>query len=187
MLPLTNTRSPGLAPARRTMVPSGTLPNIAIEIVIGPGVRSVSPPNKGQPNSTASPRKPSANPANHSLPASFGSASDNKNPSGLAPLAARSDKFTRSALPATDCAASSAKKCTPPTMASAVSTRSQPGGGLMKAASSDKAERARVGGDRREVPRDQTIFGRTIVLCGHDITRQIRPRAAGAPADRARR
>ena len=49
MVPLTNTRSPGLAPARRTMVPSGTLPNMAMEIVIGPGVRSVSPPNSGQP------------------------------------------------------------------------------------------------------------------------------------------
>ena len=36
MVPVTNTRSPGLAPARRTMVPSGTLPNIAIEIVTGP-------------------------------------------------------------------------------------------------------------------------------------------------------
>ena len=47
--PLTKTRSPGLAPARRTMVPSGTLPNMAMEIVIGPGVRSVSPPNSGQP------------------------------------------------------------------------------------------------------------------------------------------
>ena len=31
------------------MVPSGTLPNMAMEIVIGPGVRSVSPPNSGQP------------------------------------------------------------------------------------------------------------------------------------------
>ena len=49
MVPLTKTRSPALAPARRTMVPSGTLPNMAIETVIGPGVRSVSPPNNGQP------------------------------------------------------------------------------------------------------------------------------------------
>src|ERR1039457_6294211 len=138
MVPLTNTRSPTWAPARRTMVPSGTLPNMAMEIVIGPGVRSVSPPNSGQPNKTASPRSPSANPASQSSPISFGSASDSRNPSGRAPLAAKSDKFTRSALLATLCAASSAKKCTPPIMASVLSTRSQPGGGLMKAASSDK-------------------------------------------------
>jgi len=42
------------------------------------------------------------------------------------------------ALPATFCGASSAKKCTPPMMASVLSTRSQPGSGLMKAASSDR-------------------------------------------------
>ena len=138
MVPLTNTRSPGLAPARRTMVPSGTLPNMAIEIVTGPGVRSVSPPNSGQANSTASPRRPLAKSASQASPISFGSASDSRKPSGFAPLAARSDRFTRSALLATVCAASSGKKCTPPMMASVLSTRSQPAGGLMKAASSDR-------------------------------------------------
>src|SRR5450830_1509240 len=138
MVPLTNTRSPGLAPARRTMVPSGTLPNMAIAIVTGPGVRSVSPPNSGQANSTASPRSPCAKSASHPSSMSFGSASDSRKPSGRAPLAARSDKFTRSALLATVCAASSAKKCTPPIIASVLSTRSQPGGGVMKAASSER-------------------------------------------------
>src|SRR5450631_4941735 len=137
MVPLTNTRSPAWAPARRTMVPSNTLPNMAMETVTGPGVRSVSPPNSGQPNKVASPRRPSANPLNHSSPISFGSASDSRKTSGLAPVAARADKFTRSALRATSRAISSAKKCTPPIMASVLSTRSQPGGGLMKAASSD--------------------------------------------------
>src|SRR5262245_34878143 len=138
IVPLTKTRSPGLAPARRTIVPSGTLPNMAIETITGPGVRSVSPPNSGQPNRTASPRSPCANPSSQSPPVSFGSARDNRKPSGRAPLAARSDRFTRSALLATVCAASSGKKWTPPTMASVLSTRSQPAGGLRKAASSAK-------------------------------------------------
>src|SRR5262249_5732330 len=72
-----------------------------------------------------------------SSPTSFGSASVRRKPSGRAPFAARSERLTRKALLATDRAASSGKKCTPPTMASVFSTRSQPSGGLMKAASSD--------------------------------------------------
>ena len=45
-------------------------------------------------------------------------------PAGLAPLAARSERFTRKAFFATMSPASSLKKCTPPTIASAVRTRS---------------------------------------------------------------
>ena len=138
IVPVTKTRSPALAPARRTIVPSGTVPNMAMETTIGPGVRSVSPPNSGQPNRSASARKPCAKPSSHCSPISRGRASDKRNPSGRAPFAARSDKFTRNALPATVSAASSGKKCTPPTIASVVSTRSNPAGGVRKAASSDK-------------------------------------------------
>ena len=47
MLPVTKIRSPGFAPARRTIVPFGTKPTIATETMTGPGVRSVSPPNNG--------------------------------------------------------------------------------------------------------------------------------------------
>src|SRR5262245_3271073 len=137
MVPLIYTRSPGLAPARRTIAPWGTLPIMAIEIVTGPGVRSVSPPNSGQPNSAASARSPSANRSSHSSAVSVGSARESRKPRGRAPFAARSDRFTRSALRATSCAESSGKKCTPPTMASVLSTRSHPGGGLRKAASSE--------------------------------------------------
>src|SRR3569623_298728 len=71
-----------------------------------------------------------------SSPMSFGSASETRKPSGLAPLAARSDRFTRSAFCATALAGSSGKKWMPETMASVLSTISVPGGGLMKAASS---------------------------------------------------
>src|SRR5581483_2247289 len=138
IVPVTNTLSPTFAPARRTIVPAGTLPNIAIEIVTGPGVRSVSPPNNGQPNSTESARRPSAKPASQASSISLGIASDRRKPSGRAPFAARSDKFTRSALLATACAASVGKKWTPPTMASVLSTRSCPAGGVMNAASSDR-------------------------------------------------
>ena len=39
--------SPGLAVERRTMRPSGTLPKVATDTMIGPGERTVSPPNSG--------------------------------------------------------------------------------------------------------------------------------------------
>ena len=43
------------------MVPCGSVPKAAIEIVTGPGVRSVSPPNSGQPYRFASAPRPRAN------------------------------------------------------------------------------------------------------------------------------
>ena len=48
------------------------------------------------------------------------------NPQGVAPLEARSDRFTRSALRATVSGGSSGRKCTPSTMASVFTTRSSP-------------------------------------------------------------
>ena len=47
MLPVTKTLSPALAPARLTIMPSGTLPNMATDTITGPGERTVSPPNNG--------------------------------------------------------------------------------------------------------------------------------------------
>ena len=44
----------------------------AIEIVIGPGVRTVSPPSSGQPKCSASAPSPRANGASHASPISFG-------------------------------------------------------------------------------------------------------------------
>ena len=49
-----------------------------------------------------------------------------------------------------------------------------------------QAQRARMGRDRLEEARDQTVFTGNIVMRGHNITQRIRPRASCAPADRAR-
>ena len=138
IVPVTTTRSPGRAPARRTILPCGTAPSTAIDIVIGPAVRSVSPPNSGQ-RSEPRPRRARARTApatRRRSPAAAPSVS--RNPSGRAPLAARSDRFTRNAFFATVSGGSSGKKCMPPTMPSVLSTRSQPGGGAIAAASSSK-------------------------------------------------
>ena len=136
IVPVTTTRSPALAPARRNILPCGTAPSAAIETVIGPPVRSVSPPKSGQPKASASAPRPRANGASHASPVPSGSASVSRNPSGFAPLAARSERVVRSAFLATVSGGSSGKKCTPATMPSALSTRSQPAGGVIAAASS---------------------------------------------------
>jgi len=68
----------------------------------------------------------------------FGNASVSTKPAGFAPLAARSDRLTRSAFFAIASGGSLGKKCTPPTMASAVTTKARPAGGVRSAASSVK-------------------------------------------------
>src|SRR5262249_56167763 len=101
IVPVTTTRSPAWAPVRRNILPCGTAPSAAIEIVIGPPVRSVSPPKRGQPKASASTPSPRANGASQASPTPSGSASVSRNPSGFAPLAARSERFVRSAFLAT--------------------------------------------------------------------------------------
>ena len=61
IVPVTTTRSPGLAPLRWTILPAGTRPNAVIEIISGPGVETVSPPSSGQPNCAGVLAKPRAN------------------------------------------------------------------------------------------------------------------------------
>ena len=136
-VPVTNTRSPGLAPARRTMVPSGTLPNMAIEIVIGPGVRSVSPPNSGQPKASASSRRPSRETGEPVVADLLRQRQRQQEAERLRALGGEIGQIHPQRL-ARHVAGRHRrrKKCTPPMMASVLSTRSQPGGGLMKAASS---------------------------------------------------
>ena len=56
----------GLGAAARTILPAGTRPNAVIEIISGPGVETVSPPNNGQPKwpaSSPSPRAKGVKPA----------------------------------------------------------------------------------------------------------------------------
>src|SRR6516165_7545170 len=134
IVPLTTTRSPGPAPRRRTILPDGTCPNAEIETMIGPGVETVSPPNSGQPYCPASSPSPRAKGVSQAS-STLRNASVSRKPAGIAPLAARSDKFLRSALRATVSGGSSGRKCTPSTMASVFRTRSSRDG-LRIAASS---------------------------------------------------
>src|SRR3984893_3106058 len=125
IVPVAMTRSPGFAPLRRTILPDGTRPNAVIEIITGPGVETVSPPSSGQPNRPASSPSDRAKGAGRASSAAR-SASVSTKPAGVAPLAARSDRFTRSALRAIVSGGSSLRKCTPSTMASVVTTTSSP-------------------------------------------------------------
>ncbi len=136
IVPVTITRSPALAPPRSTMAPRGTAPKAAIATVTNPGVRSVSPPSSGQPNFLMSARRPAANFFSQRSSMSLVIARDSRKPSGLAPLAARSERLTRKAFLATASAGSSGKKCTPAITASVVSTSSCAGGTATTAASS---------------------------------------------------
>src|SRR6476660_9396000 len=135
IVPVTTTRSPGFAPLRRTILPGGTRPNAVIEIIRGPGVETVSPPSSGQPNFAASSPSPRANGVNQASSAAR-NASVSTKPAGVAPLAARSERFTRSALRASVSGGSSGRKCTPSTMASVVTTMSSPDGFNAAASSS---------------------------------------------------
>ena len=69
-------------------------------------------------------RAPRAKALSQASPTPFGQRERQQKARGFAPLAARSDRLTRSALRAIASGGSSGKKCTPPTMASVVSTRS---------------------------------------------------------------
>ena len=81
IVPVTTTRSPGLAPLRWTILPGGTRPNAVIEIISGPGVETVSPPSSGQPNCSASSPSPRANGASQASSA-LRSASVSTKPAG---------------------------------------------------------------------------------------------------------
>jgi hypothetical protein len=83
--------SPGLAASRRSARPGSTSPKMVMQMLSGPLV--VSPPISSHPNSSASPNRPSAKAASQAGSAA-GSASARVKATGLAPIAARSDRFT---------------------------------------------------------------------------------------------
>ena len=142
IVPVTYRRSPGLTPVRLGIRPCATAPIAVTLSVNGPGVATVSPPRRGHLKAMTSAPRPSAKAASHSSLQSDGSASASRNPSGRAALAARSERLTRNALRAIAPGGSSAKKWTPATRASVVSTRSSPGGGRISAASSRRPKPA---------------------------------------------
>ena len=80
------------------MRPRSTWPSAVIDKVSGPGVITVSPPSSGQAKFSASSARPEAKRSSHSGVQSGGRHSESRKPSGVAPLAAMSERFTRKAL-----------------------------------------------------------------------------------------
>src|SRR5512140_2306473 len=87
--------SPTCAPDRNSAWPGGTSPKTVMQMLSGP--RVVSPPTSSQPYSSASANKPRENGSSQASSAN-GMAKASMNASGLAPQAARSLRFTASAL-----------------------------------------------------------------------------------------
>ena len=118
------------------MRPVGTSPTAVTDRVSGPFVFTVSPPRSGQEKSRDAAPKPAAKAASQLSVQSSGKARLKRKPAGSAPLAARSETFTPSALRAMEPGESSGRKWMRSTRASTVRTRSCPGFGVRQAASS---------------------------------------------------
>ncbi len=168
-------------------LPSGTLPNMAIEIVTGPGVRTVSPPNSGHENSTASPRKPLAKSPSQASSISFGSASDNRNPSGRAPLAAKIGKVHAQGFARHRMRGVVGEKMHAADNGVGLEHQIAAGRRLDEGSVVAKTKRAGMRRDRREEFRDQAIFGGDVIRSRNSswappqARPQIPPRAICAP------
>ena len=104
-----------------------------IEMVKGPAV--VSPPISGQENRLATANKPLEKLSSHCV-STAGRAIAKVNPRGLAPIAARSERFTARALRPKCSESVPTKKCRPSTSISLVIAISSPGKGFIRAQSS---------------------------------------------------
>ena len=140
---------PRLVRRRGAAFSRGTAPNIATEMVIGPGVRSVSPPNSGQ-SKDRRPHRGRGRRRKPRVPDLFRQRECEQKPQRPCALRREIGKVTRKAFLPTVSGGSSAKKCTPPMMPSVLSTMSQPAGGSMTAASS-KAKGAGMFRQRPEI------------------------------------
>ncbi len=107
---------PARAPARRTILPCGTAPNTAIEIVIGPGVRTVSPPSSGQPKRSASAPSPRANALEPRVADRLRQREREQKAQRPRTLGGEVGQVHAQRLPGDRLGGSSGKKCTPPTM-----------------------------------------------------------------------
>ncbi len=125
--------SPGRAASRRSALCMGTSPNTVRLSVSGP--RVVSPPISSQPCASASSSMPAASSDSQAACAS-GSASASVKARGSAPMAARSDRLTASALWPSERGATSGKKCRPLTSMSVLMARWWPGRPSISAQSS---------------------------------------------------
>ncbi|MNN28445.1 hypothetical protein D3C81_1420160 [compost metagenome] len=125
--------SPGRAASRRSAARCGTSPKTVSDSVSGP--RVVSPPTSSQPWASARASMPPASSASHAGSAS-GRASASVKARGSAPIAARSDRLTASALWPSARGATSAKKWRPLTSMSVLMARWWPGRPSISAQSS---------------------------------------------------
>ena len=108
-----------------------------MEIVSGPGRRSVSPPIRWQPKRAWAVAEAGGEARRaRRWQARPGTTAPSGSRSGVAPLAARSETLTASAFQAMSSGASSARKCTPSATGSVLSTSSVPGAGVSSAQSS---------------------------------------------------
>ncbi len=131
--PLTHSSSPGLPPPRRSACPGGTSPITVMQMLSGPAV--VSPPTSSMPWASASAYRPSANPARKDS-STRGSDSASVKATGLAPQAARSDRFTASDLWPSASGGTVLRKWRPSTRASVDTAHCRPGVGCSRAQSS---------------------------------------------------
>src|SRR5690606_9901702 len=132
-VPVTHASSPARAPSRRRAAPGSTQPCTVTHTDSGP--RVVSPPTSATPCALASARNPSRKPSSQPASAS-GSDSDRLAHAGVAPIAARSDRFTASAFQPMSAAGVPSGKCTPALRVSVAIASSMPAGGCSSAASS---------------------------------------------------
>ena len=136
--PDTQMSSPGRAPARYSATPDGTSPS-AVTLMVSSGPRVVSPPTRSTPWRSASAKKPRANAASQAS-STAGSASASVAQRGAAPIAARSERFTASALWPSARGSAPGRKCRPSTSMSVVTASSRPASGRSSAQSSPIAD-----------------------------------------------
>ena len=140
--PLTQSSSPGRAPLRSRAPPAGTSPNTVTPMASGPAV--VSPPTSSQSCSSAKSSRPRAKPANQAS-STRGRVRARVKPRGLAPHAARSDKFTARALCPRRAGSTVDRKCRPSTSVSVDTASCMPAAGASTAQSSPLPTTARRG------------------------------------------
>jgi hypothetical protein len=131
--PESQTSSPAWAASRRRAYPAGSVPSAVIVMVRGP--RVVSPPISSIAYASAIANIPSAKASSHASSTS-GSVIASKNQRGSAPIAARSERLTASALCPRRRGSAPGRKCVPSQSVSVVRARTRPAGGRRSAQSS---------------------------------------------------
>jgi hypothetical protein len=142
-VPLTHNSSPTRAPERNSACPAGTSPKTAMQMFNGPAV--VSPPTTSMPCASASANRPRAKPSRKTS-STRGIDSASVKARGDAPHAAKSDRFTASALWPSRSGATVDRKCRPSTSMSVETASCMPGAGCSSAQSSPTPSGERLAG-----------------------------------------